>query len=424
MSGMVIDNRRASPFSRATILGVILAGFIAFVAMLYFIGAGDTGDRGRTGAAHAASNGLNGFAGLVRLLENEDMEVTLSRTRADLDTTDLLILTPPEFSDPEEFGQILENRQYLGPTLVILPKWQATRPPTNIPDEVAEKFKDGWVQLGSAFPAEWTKDLPEPFGFELEIEQLGEDEAPYWSGLGIEGELPTKTIVYARENPLQSALITDAAGHILALNILGEEDSSYYNDAHWTIFVVDPDLMNNYGLADPQRAAAALALVREAGYNDFTPVTIDLTLHGFGGSTNLLTLAFQPPFLAATICLILAMLIIGWRAFLRFGASAAVGPEMAFGKKRLVTNGAGLIVRARRLGLLAEPYIALSGRKLARTLGLARFEPEAIDHALAVRLPEEEPYSLRAERLRKAHSPTEILRAAQALDELTRKLAK
>ena len=31
--------------------------------------------------------------------------------------------------------------------------------------------------------------------------------------------------------------------------------------------------------------------------------------------------------------------------------------DAAFGKRRLVTNGAGLIVRGNRLGLLADPYI-------------------------------------------------------------------
>jgi hypothetical protein len=139
---------------------------------------------------------------------------------------------------------------------------------------------------------------------------------------------------------------------------------------------------------------------------------------------NLLTLAFQPPFLAATLCLILAMVIVGWRAFLRFGPAAADGQDIQFGKQRLVMNAAGLIVRARRMRLLADPYVALSERRLGHALGLARTQPEAIDAAIAVRLPEEEPYSHRAARLRGAGTPMEILRAAQALDDLTRKLSK
>ena len=56
-------------------------------------------------------------------------------------------------------------------------------------------------------------------------------------------------------------MLFDAAGHWLALKVLGEEDSDYYQDAHWTLFLADPDLANNYGLADETRAAAVLALV-------------------------------------------------------------------------------------------------------------------------------------------------------------------
>lgn len=39
-------------------------------------------------------------------------------------------------------------------------------------------------------------------------------------------------------------------------------------------------------------------------------ITFDLTLNGLGESKNLLTLAFEPPFLAATLCLLFAALVI------------------------------------------------------------------------------------------------------------------
>lgn len=417
--------RRASPFSRLTVLAVVFVGFLAFIALLYFLSAGDTGERKSTTAAHASATGLNGYAGFARLLEKEGFDVELSRTPSGLETTDLLVLTPPMNADAEEIGQIIANRDYLGPTLVILPKWQASGPPNNLQSESADKFKDGWVQLGGGIEQTWAEDLPGVFSLDQEVEVLDKDATLGWEGVETAGELPTRTIAYAEENALHSPLITDDAGHTLALSVLGEEGSDYYDDAHWTIFVVEPDLVNNYGLAKPENAEAALALVREAGYGgDYESVTIDMTLNGFGGADNLLTLAFRPPFLAATLCLILAMLIVGWRAFLRFGPAAVSGPEIAFGKKRLVSNGAGLIVRANRFGLLAAPYADLSARRLAQRLGLIKPDPEAIDAALAARLPDEEPYSLRAERLREAQSPTDILRAAQALRELEGKLAK
>ncbi len=412
------SGRSSSPFGKATLLFVVLVGFATFLALLYFLSGGDDGERDNNGAAHAASTGLNGYAGLVRLLDKEGYDVTNSRSPSGLETGGLLVLTPPSYMNPDDISDILWDREYRGPTLVILPKWWAQLPPRNLPDETADKFKRGWVQLGDGFPVGWSKELPKPFSFEHKVEEIKQDEEPDWSGFGLSGELPTRTIGYVETNEAFEPLITDAAGHVLAMNVLGEEDSDYYNDAQWTIFVAEPDLMNNYGLADKDRAAAALALIQEAGYGPETQVTFDLTLNGFGGTMNLLTLAFRPPFLAATLCLLLAIFIVGWRAFMRFGPAAASGPDIAFGKRRLVGNGAGLIVRAGRLRLLAEPYAALSAARVARAMGLAKPDPEAIDAAMQSRLPQEEPFTHRTAKLRNATSATEIVRAAKSLSGL------
>jgi len=182
--------------------------------------------------------------------------------------------------------------------------------------------------------------------------------------------------------------------------------------------------MNNYGLADRDRATAALAVIDDLTYDEDTQVIFDVTLNGLGGSENLLTLAFRPPFLAATLCLIMAMLIIGWRAFNRFGPATEQAQTIAFGKRRLVTNGAGLILRARRLGLLAEPYIALTSRRVAKRLGIPRADIETVSETLAARLPDQEPLLNRANTLRNARKPKEILRAAGALKELERKIER
>jgi hypothetical protein len=417
-------SQNPSAFSRGSAIALVVAGFVIFLALLYVMAKGEDLESNRQdGAAHSGSNGLNGYSGLVRLLESAGYSVNRSRSPAALDTWGLLILTPPFSTNPQEFGELLEKRRHLGPTLVILPKWSTFTPPANLPGDAAKKFKRGWVVLGDARAALWAKELPQPYRFTQTLEQLDEDQAPSWSGLGEDGELPTRTIVYTADNPDHKVLLEDAAGHPLAVLVRDKgQDSEYNEEAHWTIFVAEPDLVNNYGLADPARAAAALALVGELDYVDDREITFDLTLNGFGASENLLTLAFRPPFLAATLCLIMALVIIFWRALQRFGPAAASGPAIAFGKERLIANGAGLILRARRFRLLAQPYATLSSRRLARRLGLIRHDGETIDLALAKRLPGEEPFSRRAARLEAAEKPSEILRAAQALDDLTRKL--
>ncbi|NQZ46525.1 MAG: DUF4350 domain-containing protein [Erythrobacter sp.] len=420
MSGATNRRNAGSPFSKGAVLGVVLVGFAAFLAMLYFIAAGDTGGPDETGKAHAYSNGLNGYAGLVQLLESDGIAVERSRDRAGLSTSDLLILTPPIDTDAEEFAKVLEDRQYVGPTLVILPKWRTARVTGELSEEDQERLRRDWVRLVRPENLPWTQNLPPPFEF-VQQHVRTEGKEVEWQGLGMVGKLPTALHLSVKPTPIFDPVISDPAGDMLAFHVLGEPGSEYYNDAHWTMFVVEPDLMNNYGLADPQRAAAALALINEAGYDEGR-VTFDMTLIGPGDALNLLTLAFQPPFLAATLCLILAIVIIGWRAFLRFGPSVVSGPQIAFGKRRLVTNGAGLIVRANRLGLMADPYISLIQRRLGRALGLVHPDPQSIDQALARRLPDGEPFSQLAQRLHNAQNPAEIMRAASALHELTQKL--
>lgn len=422
-----MSGAQPAAFSRGGALALVAVGFAVFLALIYFIASGEEfGGGGRNGQAHAAGSGLNGYAGLVRLLEADGFDVNRSRSPGGLETEALLVLTPPASLDPEEFAKILANREYLGPTLVILPKWDASEPPPILPAEVKEKFKPGWVILGDATPVEWSAELPAPYTLKHAAASVPASRKASWGGFGLKGTMPTRTVLYAEDNPAQRGLVTDASGRKLAVLVEGEEGSDFYDEAHWTIFVTDADLVNNYGLADANRAEAALALVNEVTYDgDISDVTFDLTLNGFGAQENLLTLAFRPPFLAATLCLLMALVIVGWRAFQRFGPPAAEGgPAIAFGKQRLIANGANLILRARRMPLLAAPYAALSARRLADKLGLTRHDAASLDAALARRLPDEEPFSRRAARLEAATKPADILSAAKALDDLSTRLSQ
>jgi len=453
--------RPVAAFSRMGAFALVAGGFALFLAMLWLIGADADfgGERGR-GQAHAASNGLNGYAGLVRLVEAQGYSVERSRSTENLRTRDLLVLTPGMFADAEEIGKILEERRFLGPTLVIMAKWWANEPGPNVPPKVLAKFKRGWVALNGASPSEWPAELPKPYRFvhkafpeasspmaiaimpETAPTAAPKAEEPRkpgpparWAGLGLAGRLPQEEVLHAAIGDRQKALLIDPAGRVLAFGIdldarrepttpEEEETDIYTEQAYPVIVLADPDLANNYGLADPLRAAAAIAVVDELTLDeDIGHVVFDMTLNGFGASENLLTLAFRPPFLAATLSLLVALVIIGWRAFRRFGPAAADGgPDIAFGKRQLIMNGARLILRARRFRLLGAPYAALAGRRLAERLGLARPDPDAIDAALARRFPEEEPFTRRAARMEAATRPADILAAAQGLDDLATKL--
>lgn len=414
--------QQANPFNPRTLLALVIVGFLAFLATLYFIAVGDMGQRDNNGAAHAAAHGLNGYSGFVSLLENEGYDVTVSRSPSDLETYDLLVLTPPSYTDAEEFGELLEERQHRGPTLIILPKWSTAGFPRDLPDEVEDDIKKGWIRLvGSQLP-QWTQELPEPFALEVKSDAITEKREVGFSGYGITGSLPMSLIHYAENKTTNETMVNDGAGRALAMSVWGEEGSEFYDNGYAVVFATEPDLFNNYGMADADRTRLALEVIKDAGYEDASSIVFDVTLNGLGDQTNLLTLAFQPPFLAATLCLIAMLIVIGWRAFKRFGPPVAQGPAIAFGKQRLVANGAGLIVRAKRFGLLADPYITLSAQRMRDALSLQSRDFEALDQAIERRLPGKPNFTQRANALRNARSQSDILRAAQALKDLERTL--
>ena len=417
-------SRRASPFRPGAVLALLLVGTLAFLLLLYALGQGWTGQEERNGGNHAAANGLNGFSGLATLLEKTGNSVSRIRNRAELEDYGLLILTPPLWTDPEDIDEIIQQRiDYAsGPTMLILPKWLAMQ----VPAEAQVESEDGWVILSDASSPDWFGELTIGEGSTLAIGRTGG-----WQGLGSAGELPEQGQVQALVSDPEQALrplLVDDEGDVLAAELVQENGYDDY-DAWPVIVVFEPDLLNNFGMADQDRAAMALHLVEQATFGDAMPIRFDLTLNGLGGSQNLLTLAFRPPFLAATLCMLLAALVIGWRAFRRFGPPVAEAPAMAQGKRQLARNGAALVEKVKRWHLLKQPYEDMVGRRLARGLGLrsvseADAREAAIDRAMARRGHDGATFSRLAADLRKAERPRDIIRAARALRTFERTLTQ
>jgi len=429
-------SRNANPFSARTVLAMLVVGGLAFLAMLYAIGAGWNGGTDRNGGANAVSNSLNGYSALADMLERRGHQVTLSRSPANADTADLLVLTPPRYTDADELHDMVEARRYTGPTLVILPKWLVYP----LPDDDRIEAERGWVELADAQSPSWFAPFMESDDLSLVIGKTAS-----WSGMGLSGPLPEPDSVQGIKDgdaPDFYPLVRDAEGDLLAawLYDLGyypdlaeasgerffDEDAERFDYDRWPVVVMfEPDLANNYGFADAMRAQMAVRLVEtmldHEGEQVVDGITFDLTLNGLGSSENLLTLAFRPPFLAATLCLILAAMVIGWRGFRRFGPARTGVPELAHGKTQLAENGGGLLARAKRWHLLGPPFAAMVTSRLARRMGLpARTDKAreiAIDDALA-RFGEGEQgqsFAAAASAMRAAHNPADLMRAARTL---------
>lgn len=422
------DIRSDNPFSLRAVLALVIFGAAVFVALLWMIGAGLASGPADDGGNHAAGKGLTGFVALSTLLEAQGLDVRRSRSEAAFDQPGLLVLTPPHLAVAGEIEDAIDRHRRAGPTLLILPKWLAMPVP---PQMRAGSADAGWVVLAGAREPMWGEDLSSLGPLDLRVEKAASRRAE-WNGLERSGTLPEPGAVQTLSSGRIATLVRDARGNTLAGYL---DDGSNAPDAdrepvlHPVVVVAEPDLLNNYGFADRERAQLALRLVRAQMGGERLPVNFDLTLNGHARSANLLTLAFTPPFLAATICLLLAAVAIGWRAFLRFGPAAQPNRAIAFGKGALVGNAAGLIRRARRLHLIGAPYIDRTHDRLVQALGLRRHAErsattEAIDRALAARAPDATPFSVIADRLRSARSSHEIVEAARELHALERKIVR
>jgi len=416
------------------VLGLLVFGFLAFVALLWLIGSEQGGGSANDGGAHAGGHGLNGYAALAAYLERRGATVRLSRSESALDDEDLLVLTPPQGQDGAELAEIVSARRYRGPTLVILSKWSAAPLGQETPGS-----RRGWVEIGSPRPPQWQ-------GF-LDDVTVTLAPSPRWQARGASGRFPAPDAVVAGEGGNLVPLVTDATGQRIFAAYVLDGDYPALDDValayavstspapggrsgqYPLVVVFEPDLLDNFGLAQASQARLAEQLFVAMRANAGDAVIFDLTLNGHARSANLLTLAFTPPYLAATLCLLLAAVALAWRAFLRFGPPAVNERALAFGKAELVANAAGLIRRTGRSHLVGAPYADAVRERLARALALPRTADAeqteaAIDRALAQRQAGAEPFSTVAARLRAARRPHAMVRAARDLHALERTLTR
>ena len=153
--------------------------------------------------------------------------------------------------------------------------------------------------------------------------------------------------------------VTDEQGRTVLARMEGTE----------TYVLSDPDLMNTHGLKDLATARVAAEIIEAIRVGD-GPVIFDLTLAGYRRSPNPLRLAFEPPLLGATLCALLAALLMGVHAAVRFGSPVEGGRSLALGKQALADNSAALIAMAGREHRIVPRYAAAIRRRVARIVGV------------------------------------------------------
>jgi hypothetical protein len=138
-------------------------------------------------------------------------------------------------------------------------------------------------------------------------------------------------------------------------------------------------------------------------------------LLGIGKSKNLLRLAFDPPFLAMTLALLAALLLVGWQAFARFGPTVHRDRAIAIGKAALVDNAAALIRKAGKQVRLGGRYVDAIRERAVVAFGVpSRLRGEAIDRYLD-KISGRAKFTELAQRVDDANDQASLVAAARAL---------
>lgn len=395
MSEVVIGSQGESAFNRGTMLLITAIGTLAFIAMLVLGAYAPDLRSGRNGGTHALSNGATGFSGLVRLAAATGRDPHVVRSVDELDSEDLAVISPDHGSI--NLGDVLEQR---GPraTLIVLPKWE-TEP---------AKAKAGWVEISGLLPPEdpeRTLAPATPFKVarhKTHGEPLRSVHPATPPDLQFMAPRVTQTIASKELKPV----IADASGR----TVLGQVGNR-------PLYVLaDPDLINNHGMGDERQARAALSLLDFLNSTGATSVLFDVTANGLGRSRSPLKLAFDPPFLAVTLTIFVAMVLAGIQALVRFGAPRRTERAIAFGKAALVDNSAALIRKAGREADLGSRYVAVIRERAAALFRLSpTLSPEVLDQRLEALNPRRSFKEL-ADATSSARSRDELLGAAQSLN--------
>ena len=352
-------------FNPRTLLLLIILGVLSFGA--YFTLSGFSGDlkSGNNGGAHALSKSAIGYGGLLHLLKQNGKQVELSRSyvlRGDKRyQVRIISLTSSWFSNDID-EMVLDT-----PTLIVLPKW-ATRKHPN---------QRGWVQKLNA-PNKDTVSLKR-------ITRLLEDVVGKVKidRSGAQGEkltIPPSAWLGTAEdiNFYNFEQLQTISGNDLVSVIASDKGTLLAMEPDLNIYILsDPDFLNTFGLANPDRAEFAWAIMqrledktKSAGF------LFDLSLHGFVRSQNLIKLALTPPFLAATLCLLAMGGLIAWQAASRFGDPALPSRHIAMGKLSLIINAAGFIKLAGREYKMAPDYAELTKNIVRDKLHISVALPE------------------------------------------------
>jgi hypothetical protein len=354
----VAGKQSTSLLSPIVAIGLVAISMFSLVAYFALSAYAPDFRSANDGGAHAQSGSAIGYEGLRILLEAAGVPNTIDRGRSQNShaIAGLVIMTPPPL--PADTGALQKafNGDYPGPVLIVLPKWSP------LPDPLAY----GRVMKGGLIDRNLVAGILDTFSAKTHTDHRNDVAAPHL--------VPASndfSIIPANLAPIDSLQTISGSDWLpLIKNSDGRVVLARYSK-RWVYVLSDPDLVNTHGLHDLPTAAFAVSLIRRLQFNH-RPVMFDVTLNGLGHYPSILHAAFAPPFLGATLCAILAAILIGYHAAMRFGSPPPDEPIYARGKTALVANAADMIRMLRREPNMATRYAVTTRNLVLRALGVRR----------------------------------------------------
>ena len=342
------------PFTARTAVYLVVIGVVSFTALIV-LGAYAPDMRGKSDpGAHALSRSAVGYAGMVQLLHELGRPALVARGPVPIASPSIMVLTIDRGDPATPLRGLPTTKNDPWPILAVLPKWEA----------VPALPRTDWVRKGNLRDVDadgWVGDGKK----ELKLDHLKDFAVHKLIWAGSDRELTTGRIDRMQvftAMPGWEPMLTEQGGGI----VLGHlANSNFYA-------LSDPDLLNTQGISDIANARAGLAVLDSLSNVAGSPVFFDVTLNGLGRSRSLIKLMVEPPFLAATLSVFMALLLVGWAAFNRFGATRQPGRAFALGKRALADNQAALIRMTGREARLGGRYVQAIRDLVARAVGAPR----------------------------------------------------
>ena len=346
-------------FSPKVVLGMIVAGIFGFSAFVVLSTYAPDLKSGDDGEAHALSKSAVGYGGMVRLLKTLGEPVLVTRRVQPLDQgAALLVLAPDIGVDRQVYLKAVVTPST---TLLAPPKWRGGPDPLH----------KGWISQPTSLEANDLAGLFKAVNLGKVTTAIDKGTAAHRLTGAPGGEMAG--LVF-ETGPIRN-LRTLSGGDLVPVlsDERGQTVLARRGESH--VYVLsDPDLLNTMGLKDVRTARTGVGILRilrdgAVGRQHNRTIAFDVTLNGFSRSQSILKLAFEAPFVGATLCLVAAALLMGLHAAARFRAVRRGERALALGKEALIDNSAGLIRMARREPALAPRYAELQRAAAVRALG-------------------------------------------------------